>query len=227
MGGPTLVVFDVDGTLTLSNQVDGEVYAREFERTFGIPLPSTRWTEYASGATDQGIAEEACAKLGLERGRIREFKGRFIVQLRNQIARMGLAPVPGARAVLRNLVNRGYAVALATGSWRESAQLKLTCADIDTSGIPLFASDDEPRRDGILRQAIRVPAGRSDPVYVGDGPWDVHAARAVSLRFVGVDAEGTGELRAMGIESVLCDFADVDAVIAALTRARFVSSEPS
>jgi phosphoglycolate phosphatase-like HAD superfamily hydrolase len=217
MGDPMLVIFDVDGTLTLSNRVDGQAYAAAFERTFGIPLPSTRWSEYAS-PTDQGIAEEVCTKMGLDRGRICDFKDRFIEQLRDQIAHQGLAPVPGARSVLGKLLDQGCVVAIASGGWADSARLKLACAGVDSAGIPLVGSDGEPRREAILGKVIAAAGSPSDAVYVGDGPWDVLAARAAKLRFVGVDAQGTGELRALGVAPVLHGFEDLDAVVAALMR---------
>jgi len=68
-----LVLFDVDGTLTATNAVDGEVYANCFVAVFGTAMPTTNWAEYAC-PTDQGIADEAVRRLQLDLRLIR-FRG--------------------------------------------------------------------------------------------------------------------------------------------------------
>ena len=42
----TLVLFDIDGTLTATSAVDAQCYAAAFYRTFGFPLPTTDWDVY-------------------------------------------------------------------------------------------------------------------------------------------------------------------------------------
>ena len=49
-------------------------------------------------------------------------------------------------------------------------------------------------------------AGRT--VYVGDGPWDVRAARALGMPFIGVDAQSTGVLRHAGVRHVIGGYRD-------------------
>ncbi len=48
-----LVLFDIDGTLTKSDEVDGDVFARAFRMVYGVPLPTTEWADYCA-VTDQG-----------------------------------------------------------------------------------------------------------------------------------------------------------------------------
>ncbi len=50
-----LVIFDIDGTLTDTNAVDGECYAAAFEREFGRPVDWRNLTH----RTDSGIAQPA------------------------------------------------------------------------------------------------------------------------------------------------------------------------
>ncbi len=117
-----LVLFDIDGTLTKSSEMDGEVFARAFKRVYGVPLPTTEWSDYAA-ATDQGISEEAVERLGRSADRIMELKNAFIAELTQEVARAGVAPVPGARLVLGRVLDHGHTVALASGAWEESADL--------------------------------------------------------------------------------------------------------
>lgn len=58
-GGDTvLVVFDIDGTLTRTVDLDTEAYATAFRRTFGAELPSLDWASYQN-AKESGVAKEA------------------------------------------------------------------------------------------------------------------------------------------------------------------------
>jgi hypothetical protein len=81
-----LVVFDIDGTLTLSNAIDGEVRTETFARVFGRALPSTDWAEYAA-VSDQGIAMEALDRLGLDSGRVSTFRKEFVAALGRRMRR--------------------------------------------------------------------------------------------------------------------------------------------
>ena len=53
----TLILFDIDGTLTATSRCDADCYAAAFERTFSIPLPTTDWHAYKF-VTDTGIITE-------------------------------------------------------------------------------------------------------------------------------------------------------------------------
>jgi phosphoserine phosphatase len=49
-----LIVFDLDGTLTATNAVDDECFARALHIVFDIDLINTNWTAY-SHVTDAGV----------------------------------------------------------------------------------------------------------------------------------------------------------------------------
>ena len=213
-----LVVFDVDGTITETTAVDAEVYASVFRDVFGAPLPSTNWAEYKH-ATDQGIAQEAVARAGLDPRLIPEFTRRFVADLRAVLARRGALQVPGGAALLDRLAVRGHAFAFATGAWEESARAKLSSAGIDVSGRVLVGSDFHVAREEIIREALRLAPRARRAVYVGDGPWDVKAARALGMPFVGVDRRDSGALSSAGAREVLADYRDIEAALAALARA--------
>lgn len=213
-----LVLFDVDGTVTETTAVDAEVYARAFREVFGVPLPSTDWAEY-SHATDQGIAQEAVERAGLDPGRIPELARRFVVDLRAVLARRRALEVPGGAAFLARLAAEGHAIAFATGAWEESARAKLSSAGIEVGGRVLVGSDLHVAREEIIREALRQAPRADRAVYLGDGSWDVKAARALGMPFVGVDRRASGALSSAGAAEVLADYRDVEAALAALARA--------
>jgi phosphoglycolate phosphatase-like HAD superfamily hydrolase len=97
-----LMVFDVDGTLTLTGSLDAEAYARAFRSTFGAPLPGTDWARYRS-PTDQGVAEEVVRHLGADPALIPEFRRRFLSDLGEKLGRRPAQPVPGAVEVFDSL----------------------------------------------------------------------------------------------------------------------------
>src|SRR5947199_8221046 len=77
-----LVIFDVDGTLTRTSDIDASLYAQAFFDTFGFPLPTLDWTAYRY-ATDRGIAEEALRRAGHGRANrsLDDMRRRFIEML--------------------------------------------------------------------------------------------------------------------------------------------------
>jgi phosphoglycolate phosphatase-like HAD superfamily hydrolase len=124
--------------------------------------------------------------------------------------------------VLPLLRRGGCAVAIATGNWRISAGFKLAAARIRWPGVPLACADDHEVRAGIIRRAIELAGGRgrfAGIAYVGDRPWDVHAARSLRIGFVGIGCGGqAGNLRRAGARECLAGFSDLDAFAAAAVR---------
>lgn len=123
-------------------------------------------------------------------------------------------------------------MALATGGWRASAELKLRAAGLDAvlrDGLPLVTGDDGVSRreivEGALREARRHhridPAGEVDRVVsLGDGTWDLDVAAELGLPFVGVTAGGDARsLTGAGASHLLPDYSDLPAAFAALEEA--------
>jgi len=213
-----LVLFDVDGTLALTGSLDAEIYAQAFQAVFGVRLPTADWSEYRC-PTDRGIAEEAARRLRLDPGVIPRFKRRFVADLRREVGRRGARPVAGAAGILDRLGKAGLAVALATGAWERSARVKLAAAGIGLGRRVLVGSDFHPSREEIIREARRRSRASEPAVYVGDGPWDVQAARAAGLPLVGVDPGRTGALRRAGVLQVVEDYRDFEGFLSALRAA--------
>ena len=126
------------------------------------------------------------------------------------------AAVPGAAkrfAALRQ--DPDYGVAIATGGWQLSAFLKLEKAQIDIAGLPAAFADHGITREVIIAAAMAMARGIyrqqqfSHVTYVGDGVWDVRAARQLGISFIGV-AQGEKEtaLRAEGATAIIQDFTD-------------------
>src|SRR5207249_12249371 len=135
-------------------------------------------------------------------------------------AQSPFAPVAVADRLLSQLARRGsYRVALATGSWRDSARLKMASAGMCFDDHQAASADDALDRESIMRLSKQRAAERygesfTCTVYVGDGVWDARACRSVGIPFIGI---GTGSratrLSAEGAVCVFRDFSDADILL--------------
>ncbi|HEV7486870.1 MAG TPA: haloacid dehalogenase-like hydrolase [Thermoanaerobaculia bacterium] len=192
-----LALFDIDGTLTASNEIDSECRAQAFLDVFGFPL-NTNWNAYEH-VTDRGIAIQA----------LREARGRAPTQHELSVDRTRcielldermkfLDEIRGACAFIQQLRAREWRIALCTGAWGDSARLKLARAGLPTD-LPLASCDDEISREAILRRGIAL-AGSADEIAVsfGDASWDVRAAGLLHLPFIGIGKEAETLHRSVG-----------------------------
>ena len=116
-------------------------------------------------------------------------------------------------------------VTIATGGWNGSARFKLASAGLSVDGIPWASADDAIDRVDILRKAIQragLHYGQDafeKVVYIGDGVWDVRAAKSLGIGFLGLAAGvKAGRLVGEGASCVLPDFSDALRVNECLER---------
>lgn len=223
-----LAIFDIDGTLTGTDDVDSQCFVKAFSDEFQIEEINTNWAEYGH-TTDSGItlqifqerlgrAPEASELFGLQR--------RFVDLLQEHFTATPalFTEIPGASLMLRRLAGaKDWAIAFATGGWRASACMKLQAAGLDIEGLPTAFADDSISREDIVKTAVsRAKAVYAQPdfekiVCIGDGIWDVMTAAQLELPFVGV---GSGRqmtvLRDAGVEHIVEDFLDFERFFQAL-----------
>jgi phosphoglycolate phosphatase-like HAD superfamily hydrolase len=125
--------------------------------------------------------------------------------------------IPGAAVLLHSLrADRRWLVAIATGGWSVSARFKLASAGLVVDNCPWASADDAVDRADILRTAIERAGQKygqgafEKVVYVGDGVWDVRAAKALGIGFLGLSTEAKARrLLEEGALCVLPDFSDL------------------
>jgi phosphoglycolate phosphatase-like HAD superfamily hydrolase len=226
-----LAIFDIDGTLMRTAQLDADCFLRAVTDEVGALPISTNLQDYTH-ITDSGITQQI----------FRDHLGRAphdeeLVRLQQRFADLlaqSLASrparslqVPGAADMLAQLPDAGWAIAIATGGWRACALLKLEKAGIAIDGVPAAFGEDAIARTEIVATALsrsHIAYARTRferVVSIGDGVWDVDAARALNLAFVGVRPdEHDAPLRARGVTHVLPDFADFDRLLRSLHEAQ-------
>jgi phosphoglycolate phosphatase-like HAD superfamily hydrolase len=225
-------LFDIDGTLARSNDLDERLFARAIEEVLGIRGISTDWASYHE-TTDEAITRELIQSHRAgddENGLVAAARARFIEMVRADLADLQrtITPVPGVPDVLDRLAGReGAAVAMATGGWPESAKLKLESIGVDFGAHHLSTCADHPHRYAIIRHALdALQRDTEGAVYFGDGIWDARASKRLGIGFVGIAAEpGKRErLEAEGVTIILDDFRDLERVIDAADRALALAS---
>src|SRR5207249_4723558 len=192
-----LVIFDIDGTLTETMKVDEECFVRSFVEVFGFTDIDTDWSHYPH-VTDSGIFHEIYAArtsrppTALD---VSRFRRHFVELLAVASSQSPFAPVAGADRLLSGLAQGGsHRVSLATGSWRDSARLKMASAGMCFDDYPAASADDALDRESIMRLSKQRASERygesfACTVYLGDGVWDARACRSVGIPFIGI---GTG-----------------------------------
>jgi phosphoglycolate phosphatase-like HAD superfamily hydrolase len=213
-------MFDIDGTLTLTNEVDNRCYLCALSEVLGTTDIDTDWIKYQN-VTDSGIASallEARHGAPASRQQLDGVRERFVALLEQAFAHDPAAcrAVPGAAAILAELAEHGgFAVGMATGGWLESARLKLRHAGLDERKFPLASASDAGSREAIMTLAAERVAAHwgvlafKSMVYVGDAVWDVKAARRLGWHFVGIGSgESAERLRREGAQWVVGDYLD-------------------
>ena len=182
------VIFDIDGTLLQSAAVDDALYREAVRRVLGeVQLrPSLHAYDYV---TDTGVLQQIVAdnEIVVEQEPLHEIKSHFVELLRGHVDEHGpFLEIPGAGELLASLrASPAHAVAIATGGWRESAELKLQSAGLDYSSFPLATSNDHHERTSIMELALGQLGNRFDSVtYYGDGPWDQQACLELGLSLI-------------------------------------------
>ncbi|MDD3444639.1 MAG: HAD family hydrolase [Zavarzinia sp.] len=221
-----LVIFDIDGTLIRSTHIDNRMIADAWADLHDHAI-DTDWSRYRT-STDRGIAREILAE------RLnRPADDTAIDAIEQAIAErfppdLRLDQTPGAARLLATLrALPGVGVAIASGSFPRTAALKLGAARLHVDQVPKAFSDAHDDRAGIIEAATSLACAEhalpafDGRVYVGDGLWDLDAARRLGIGFVGV-GDGIGPLRAAGATRVLPDFEDLEQALNTLFTAALV-----
>ena len=226
-----LAIFDIDGTLTETKAVDEICFVQAFADAHAITEINTNWMEYQY-VTDSGIMFQIFhERFGRppDDDELRNYKSCLVNLLETHRAKDSslFAEISGAaRALSRLNREREWAVALATGCWRVSAELKLKAAGIHTEDLPAAFAEDGLSRETILQTAMsraRESYGQSrfeKIVSVGDAQWDVQAAGILGITFIGVGKGARGlRLRQVGATHVLEGYSDYRQLINCLSEA--------
>ncbi|MBA3661441.1 MAG: HAD family hydrolase [Gammaproteobacteria bacterium] len=191
-----LIVFDIDGTLTKTNDIDSLLFEKSILEVLPIHSLDTNWANYKY-STDAGILAEitqSTLNRNPHTSEVVSIKTKFFSYLASAFANhpSHCLPIHGAKEIFQRLSRLGWDIAIATGGWKTSALLKLRSAQIPYQAIPIAHSDDHVERRRIISLAIeRSQKHYNKPcfkkiIYVGDRLWDERAAMDLGIDFLGI-----------------------------------------
>ncbi len=230
MTEPTLILFDIDGTLLASDGCGRAAVELALREIFGVTDP-TRPHKFA-GKTDWQILLDILTPLGFSpeevARRLPVFEETVARHLEAVIGNHNIRPMPGALALIRDLRRDPRArLGLVTGNMSKTAPIKLRAAGFDPADFPVGAFGDEAAdRNALPPLAVQranaywhtiFPPERI--VIVGDTPADVICARSVGARAVAVLTGPSSDREAIAVEApcaILDDLTDRTRVEAVL-----------
>lgn len=197
---PTLVIFDIDGTL-LDSAATHDRVAIDVLARHGLDVLAKPWEAYRA-FTDSAVTGEVYQDthgVPADPEFIAELERLYDKEFDTHVASGVVDEIAGARNLLAELVDRDDAHwAFATGSFRSLARTKLRLLGVDAGGdVPLATGTEHDDRAAIVLDAIgQATRGRAGDdwrmVILGDGKWDELTARRLRIPLVGVQ---TGEHR--------------------------------
>ncbi|TFG74253.1 MAG: HAD family hydrolase [Thermodesulfobacteriales bacterium] len=190
-----LLLFDIDGTLLLTNGAGTRAANRAFENIYGISEAMTKID--AAGKTDPIILKEIF-KNELNRDysheEAKELYKLYIPFLEEETSASETTVMPGIPRLLENLSRReDIVLGVATGNIEQGAWIKLKSAGLDHHfKFGGFGSDSHLREHLIIKakeRAIDHVDNGTDiqkTFVIGDTPYDINHGRAAGAVTVGV-----------------------------------------
>lgn len=183
-------VFDIDGTLLQSNEVDDALYREAVRAVLGSVQFRESISDY-DHVTDSGIIQQLLDdnQIASEPTYISMIRRSFVRALNDHVQKEGpFQEIPGAMKYFNAYrKSTDHCVAIATGGWRESAILKLDSAEFDVTDVPLATSDDSACRSEIMQIAVNALGSEFESItYYGDALWDRKACDELGWNFVAV-----------------------------------------
>lgn len=228
---PTVVLFDIDGTLLWSDGAGRRAIQAALSDVFGAIGPADHRFD---GKTDRQIVRELMTLAGHDRAvidaRMQRVIDAYVGELHSALRHPDHPPqrLPGVAELLDALDARDDVVlGLLTGNVAPGADAKLRAVGIDPSRfrVTAFGSDHEhrPELPPIAKrrasELLGVEIAGDRFVVIGDTPADMTCGQGIGARAIGVATGryGVAELLSHGAHAAFPDLTDTAAVVAAIT----------
>ena len=223
-----LVVFDIDGTLADTKEVDDACFIASFYTTFKIDIRHQKWEEITH-LTDWGITEEIIQKHWNRNPTAEEYRLMESTLINNLKVKQkedatSFQEITGANAFFHQLQKMpNIRLGIATGAWEKSALLKLGSVGINPIGIPFSNSNHFKTREQITNRTIHLAVQKNaasfeEIIYFGDGVWDYKTCQNLGIRFIGIDVLQNDKLKNLGAKTVFQDFRDTVSILDAISK---------
>lgn len=212
-----LAIFDNDGTICDTQEVEGRCYAQAIEEVTGLCLSTIDWNRFdertSSAIVRQLLGSDTAASE--KEDRIKQAFCRLL-RIAQPTCPGDFAQIPGAVDFIERLRNENVVVAIATGGFDTEAEFKLDCCGLRMRDFPHATASDTPRRRDIVQlAALRAGHELSSAVYFGDAPWDVRVSKELGIPMIGVGRR-CEQLRQLGLRFAFRDYTDPEQIMNAL-----------
>lgn len=191
MSANPIIVFDIDGTLTQSHDIDCELFFETIAEEIGIGPIEPDLSPFPD-VTDSGIVHQLYLSHKNRQPTVEEFfqiEDRFADRLSSAVgSSIFYEKMHGAIEFIEKLESQGLEVGIATGNWRKSGAIKLKSLGLERLIEKAATSSDSRSRKEILAIAFEKFRHNSNGSrwYIGDGQWDLTAAQGLGVSFFGI-----------------------------------------
>ncbi|MGE5315749.1 MAG: HAD family hydrolase [Acidobacteriota bacterium] len=195
------IIFDMDGTLTQTNQLIYDAFNLVAEKYLGRRLTPEEIVSYF-GPPEKEAVQNMIGPEHIEEAMVEYY--RFYNERHNSLASL----YPGILEILRFLHEKGVLVALFTGKGRRTTDISLELFEIERYFDITITGDDvgefKPSGDGIRKILSRFNLVPSRVLMVGDAVADVLAAREAGTDVASVvwDSYGRHEVLKLNADYV-------------------------
>ena len=216
----TILMFDIDGTLSTSQGAGTLAMTRTFVQLWGIERALTGMN--FAGRSDSWIVPTALANKGRDCSAddLARFVDAYVPHLGDAVIERNSELCPGVIELLDALADEDVTMGLGTGNFRRAAEAKLAPLGIWDRFVDGGFGDDAADRTELLAIGLerlrQLSSDSADAVVIGDTGHDVEAGHAIGAKVVAVKTgyAQPGELDDADV--ILDDLSDLQASMAAL-----------
>lgn len=186
----TILMFDIDGTLSTSQGAGTLGLTRTFRQLYGIENALDGMS--FAGRSDSWIVPTALARQGRDCSvdELIRFIDQYVVHLADAVEERNSRLCPGVRPLLEALAQEDVTLGLGTGNFRRAAEAKLAPLGIWDYFVDGGFGDDHPDRTELLAAGLerlrKHSTDGADAVVIGDTGHDVEAGHAIGAKVVAV-----------------------------------------
>ena len=185
----TILLFDIDGTLAVTQGAGTRAMTRAFKQHFGIDS-ALAGLDFA-GRSDNWIVATALGRAGLTATveAIASFQDAYIPALTEEL-QTGSRLLPGVPELLDALADEPVLLGLGTGNFRRAAKAKLAFLGVWDRFVDGGYGDDAADRTKLLAAALPRLRPHAAPdarvTVIGDTSHDIEAARGIGASVLAV-----------------------------------------
>lgn len=216
----TILMFDIDGTLSTSQGSGTLGLTRTFMELWGIENALTGMN--FAGRSDSWIVPTALANHGRDCSAddLARFIDAYVPHLNDALVERKSQLCPGVQPLLEALSTENVTLGLGTGNFRRAAEAKLKPLGIWDYFIDGGFGDDNPNRTELLAVGLeRLREHATDGasvVVIGDTAHDIEAGHEIGAKVVAVKTGYAKPGDLDNADTILDDLSDLDASLAAL-----------